>query len=138
MTKQTEISKQRVEISHSLNSTTPNIIWNLIGSADGLARWVADEVTADGDTLTFTWGSKWSHHEIRKATILKQEKLSCLQFRWEDEEDEDAFVELRMEKHELSNDYMLHIVDFAMPEDIDSLRAIWADNLDKLHHSSGL
>jgi len=130
--------KQRVEISYSLKSTSPNIIWSLIGTADGLSRWVADEVVADDSELVFTWGNTWSHHEIRRATIVKSEKNSRIRFKWEDEEDDEAYVELKMEKDQLSNDYMLHITDFSEPEDTAALHAIWDDNMEKLHQSSGL
>lgn len=132
------MNKQRVEISRSLRSTSPTIIWNLIGTPEGLGRWIADNVIGIGDELEFTWGNTWSHHEIRKAKILVREKNNRLQFRWLNEDDADAFVELRMEKDVLSNDYMLHIIDFAYPEDVEDLHSIWDDNMEKLHRSSGL
>lgn len=132
------MNKQKVEISRPLRSTSPNIIWSLIGTPEGLARWVADEVAADGDALVFTWGNTWSHHEIRRAAVVAKVKNRRIRFRWENEEDRVAYVELRMEKDTLSNDYMLHITDFAYPEDVDGLCAVWDDNMEKLHRSSGL
>ena len=58
--------------------------------------------------------------------------------RWIDEEDDDAFLEMRMLKSDLTGDYMLHIIDYALPEDIALLHDIWDDNLSRLHQSSGL
>lgn len=95
-------------------------------------------MAADGDALVFTWGNTWSHHEIRRAAVVAKVKNRRIRFRWENEEDRVAYVELRMEKDTLSNDYMLHITDFAYPEDVDGLCAVWDDNMEKLHRSSGL
>jgi len=132
------MKKQRIEISKSLRSTSPNIIWQLIGTPEGLARWIADEVTVEDDTMTFTWGNTWERHEIKQAVITQREKLSNIRFRWTSEEDDEAYVELRMEKSALTNEYMLHITDYAYAEDIDGLRDIWDDNMEKLHRTSGL
>jgi len=132
------MKKQKVEIAHSLKSNSANIIWGLIGTAEGMARWIADEVVKKGDQLTFTWGNTWSHHEIRNATITAHEKRQRIRFKWENEEDGDAYVELNMERGMLTNDYTLYITDFAYPEDVDGLRNVWNDNMEKLHRSSGL
>lgn len=43
------MGKSRIEIEHTLNSTSRNIIWQLIGTAAGLEKWLADSVQIDGD-----------------------------------------------------------------------------------------
>ena len=43
------MEKSRIEIEHTLNSTSRNIIWQLIGTAAGLEKWLADSVQIDGD-----------------------------------------------------------------------------------------
>ena len=45
---------KKIEIEHQLKSTSRNIVWQLIGTADGLRKWIADDVKLEGDTLTFT------------------------------------------------------------------------------------
>lgn len=132
------MKKQKIEISRDLRTTSPNIIWKLIGTPEGMARWIADEVSKEGDALTFTWGNTWGHHEIKKATVTQMEKHRHIRFRWENEDDDEAYVEMRMEKSPLTNEYMLHITDYAYPEDEDGLHDIWCDNMEKLHRSSGL
>ena len=66
------MTKQRIEIEHELKSTSANIVWKLISTADGYANWLADSVTADGDELTFTWGQEWRHHEQRMHTLWQK------------------------------------------------------------------
>ena len=132
------MKKQLIHTEHELKSNSPSIIWQLIGTPEGLARWIADEVTLDGTTLTLIWGETWRHHEIRKAEITKQVKQSYLRMHWHDDPDPEAYLELRMEYNELTDDYMLLITDFAFEDDLDSIRDLWDDNLERLHQSSGL
>lgn len=132
------MKKQLIHIEHELKSNSPSIIWKLIGTPEGLARWIADDVTLDGTTLTLTWGETWRHHEIRKAEITKQVKQSYLRMHWHDDPDPEAYLELRMEYNELTDDYILLITDFAFEDDLDSIRDLWDDNLERLHQSSGL
>ena len=57
---------------------------------------------------------------------------------WEDEEDEDTYVELRIEGNILTGDFTLHITDFTDEDDVDALYEIWNGNMKKLHRVSGL
>ena len=125
------MDKQRLCIERELMSNSAQIIWDLISTDSGLARWVADSVTQDGEQLTFVWGELWSHHEVRKGTIV--EKIS-----WDDEDGPDNFFELRMDKSHITNDYVLTITDFAWEDEVDSLKTIWNDNLARLRNSSGI
>ena len=63
------MSMQKISIDRELNSTSATIIWNMVSTPEGMTRWLADSVTQNGDSLTFTWGSPYDHHEKRTATI---------------------------------------------------------------------
>ena len=64
----------KLEIEQALKSKAPAIIWNLISTADGMTRWLADTVTQEGDMLTFHWGHEWYHNEQRTAHIIYKKK----------------------------------------------------------------
>ena len=132
------MKKERLYIEHALRSNSPTIIWNLISTASGLARWIADEVTMDDEHVTLAWGNPLMHYDSRQLDILEKVKQSHLRMRWVDEGDSEAYLEIRMERSDLTGDYMLLITDYAEPEDMDLLSDIWDDNLNRLHHSSGL
>ena len=132
------MNKQRLELEYVLRSNSENIIWNTISTASGLQKWIADEVTENGDKLTFTWGDIYKHHETRTATILKSVKNKYIRLRWDDELTPEAFLEMRISKSELTNDYVLSVIDYANPEDIESLRDIWDQNFEELHRNTGL
>ncbi len=127
----------RIEIEHPLNSTSRNIVWQLIGTADGLSRWIADRVTLKGSTLTFEWGDEWRHHESRSATLLHLDRFGRIRWHWDDDAD-DTYVEIRMERGTLSDEYTLHITDFTPADDSDWLYSAWDHNFDNLRLKSGV
>ena len=94
------MDKKRIEIEHTLNSTSRNIVWQLIGTAEGLNRWIADDVKMNGKHIEFAWGDDWRHHETRQATLTFNERYERVRWQWDDEDDE-SFVEIRMERSTL-------------------------------------
>lgn len=132
------MGKTKINLEYELRSNTANIIWNIISTDAGLAKWIADEVQADGETITFTWGNPDGHHEKRSAHILQKTKNDLIRLQWNDEQDPEAFLEIKMSKSDLTNAYHLCIIDFAWEEDVDSLRDIWEQNFEELHRNTGL
>ena len=128
----------KIEIEHPLNSTSRNIVWQLISTAEGLQRWIADRVDIDGSTVVFAWGDDWRHHEARSAQFVARDRYGRVRWRWNDESNLDTYVEIRMERSALSGEYALHITDFASPDDEEWQRSAWAHNFDRLYRSSGV
>ena len=54
------------------------------------------------------------------------------------EEDPEAYWEMRIGKSELTDELCLYVEDFALPEDIDDLHDLWDDNMERLHQASGI
>ena len=134
------MGKQRIDIEYPLTTKSPNIVWEQISSAHGLERWLADHVTEDDGVFTFTWGEPWTEQDIRKALLIEYVKYDHIKLQWEDDEQEgnDAFWEMRIEKSDLTNHLNLIITDFAEDGDADGLKILWESNLDRLHRASGL
>ena len=132
------MKKQAIHIEHDLHSRSANVIWNLLSSAEGLAIWIADEVQREGNKLVLTWGEVWKISETWTATIVAEEKMRRIRGKWVDDEDQEAYVELALEKSDITNDYTLLITDHAYEEDIDDLKNIWDRNLNRLHRKTGL
>lgn len=130
--------KKQILLEFELNATSPTIIWPLISEATGLERWIADKVERNGDKLFFTWGTSWQNKDERSATITKEIKEKLIRFKWDEDEDPDAYCELKIEMGEITNDCILAVTDFAEPDDIDSLKELWEDNMEMLHQASGI
>lgn len=131
------MEKNKITIEHLLKSTSKNIIWQLIGTDAGLEKWIADSVVIDGKRLVCAWGDENRHHEVREATVEKHEKYGCIRWTWNDEND-GSYVEIRMEKNNLTGQYMLTVTDFTDDDDKDWLLNIWAHNFDRLRRSAGV
>lgn len=132
------MQKQRLELEYPLNARKPDILWQLMSTAHGLERWLADEVTEEDGVLSLTWGSPYGEHHTLHAHIEEREKNSHLRLRWVDEEDPEAFWEMRIGHSELTEQICLCVVDYAPQEDIDDLHGLWDGNLERLHQSSGM
>ena len=132
------MKKQKIHIEKVLNCRSANIIWPLMSTAAGLEKWIADTVEEEGDELKFTWGDVWKHHEIRMARIVEQERFDHIRFAWDDDPDASEYWELKIERSDLTGDYIPIITDFALEEDVDSIHDVWEANLEQLHHNTGL
>ncbi len=132
------MSKIIISVEKELKSKSAKIIWSLISTPEGLAKWIADEVTIEGDILTFVWGNRWQAHEIKKARILEQVAHSYSRYIWEEDEESGNYWELLMERNELTGDYMLTVTDVAHDGDTETLCEIWEDNMERLHRNTGL
>ncbi|MCR5076742.1 MAG: hypothetical protein K6A82_01740 [Prevotella sp.] len=122
---------------YELKTRSGNSVWTLISTPVGMKKWLADDVTTDGHSMTFTWGDPLREHEMRTATIIEQAKNSHIRLRWEDE-DEDCYWEIKMFLSELVGNYHLVITDFAEEDEVNDLRQIWDKNIKRLQYVTGI
>ena len=138
-TKMSIMSKKKLVMEYPLNSKSASIVWGLIGNAHGLGKWMADYVKEDEDgELTFKWGEVWTQQDVRTATIISKEENSYIRLKWDVNESDEDFWELRVEKSDFSGHLTLIITDHVDEEDVDYMREVWTDNLSRLHNISGL
>ena len=134
------MGKQKIDIEYPLATKSPAIIWEQINSAHGLERWFADHVSEEDGIFTFTWGEPWTEQDIRQAHVVEAQKFERIRLKWdyEDEEDDESYWEMRIEKSDLTHNLNLMITDFAEDDDVDGLKILWESCLDRLHRASGL
>ena len=132
-------TKQKLSLEYPLATKSPNIIWEQISTAHGMERWLADHVEESEDgIISLTWGNRWTDHHTLEAKVLERQKNSFIRLQWVNEDDPEAFWEMRIGRSELTDEICLYIADFALPEDIDDLHDLWDGNMDRLHQYSGL
>ena len=133
------MSKKKLVMEYPLNSKSASIVWGLIGNAHGLGKWMADYVEEDEDgELTFKWGEVWTQQDVRTSTIISKEENNYIRLKWDVNESDEDFWELRVEKSDFSGHLTLIITDHVDEEDVDYMREVWTDNLSRLHNISGL
>ncbi len=128
----------KICIERELRSKSSNLIWALLSTPEGLSKWFADDVKYDNGVFTFTWGKIWSHHEIRSARVIDKRASKYIRMQWTDDGYEDMYFEMKMEKIDITGDYILIVTDFAIDGDTDTLEDIWDANFKALRRSTGI
>lgn len=133
------MGRQIITIEYPLAARSPAIAWELISTAAGLQKWIANYVTEDGPTMTFTWGEAWTQRDTKTARIIEKRKSSYkIRMKWDYIEEDYAYWEMRIDKSEVTGHLVLTITDFGPADDLDYLRDLWNGNLERLHRVSGL
>lgn len=128
------MGKEKIRLEYMLKAGSGSIVWSIISTPSGLETWFADKVTSKGKVFTFRWGKT----ETREAEVANFRVNSFIRFRWLDEEEPKAYFELRMVYNELTSDYMLEVVDWADPDEVEDLKELWDADIEKLKRVSGL
>jgi uncharacterized protein YndB with AHSA1/START domain len=133
------MKKERLNLEYPLTAKSQSLVWEQIGTLHGLERWLADNIDeVEENVIDLTWGEVWTDHHTLRARITEQEKPSHIRLRWVDEEDPEAYWEMRIGRSELTGDLCLYVTDYAPADDIDDLHELWDGNMERLHQVSGL
>ena len=127
------MEREKVHLEYPLNATSKSILWSAISTPSGLEGWFADRVENKEKEYIFYWGKS----ENRSAELLSQRPFSYIRFRWLDSEFEQEYVELKMNYSELTNDYVLEIIDFTFAGEEDDLQELWDSQVDTLRRTCG-
>lgn len=127
------MEREKVHLEYPLNATSKSILWSAISTPSGLEGWFADRVENKDKEFIFYWGKS----ENRSAELLSQRPFSYIRFRWLDSEFEQEYVELKMNYSELTNDYVLEIIDFTFAGEEDDLQELWDSQVDTLRRTCG-
>lgn len=126
--------KEKIELEYLLQSTSKNVIWDVISSSTGLERWFADSVLMSDRHVTFSWGKE----EIREAEIIAMRTHQFIRFHWLDEEEKKSYFEMRMNCNEMTGKYTLIITDFADSDDLEMQHDLWDTQIEVLMRKTGL
>ena len=132
------MAKKRLNLEYPLKGRQPDLLWQLMSTDHGLERWLADQVVEDDGVMSLTWGSPFGAHHTLRANIVERRKNSHIRFQWVDEEEPEAYWEMRIGRSELTEQVCLCVTDYSWADDIDDLHDLWDGNLERLHQSSGL
>ena len=127
------MKKEKIHLEYLLNATSKNILWAAISTPTGLEDWFADKVISDDKVVEFHWGKA----EQRSAEIIAIRSFSFIRFRWQDDENERDYFEIKMTYNELTSDYVLEITDFAEADEVDDMEELWESQVAKLRRTCG-
>ena len=130
------MKRTKLQMEYPLSSKSLSIVWDMIGTASGLQKWMADKVEVRGNEYTFSWGEPWGEMDVRHSVLVEQETMEYVRFRWEVFEPEQCW-EIRIEKSDLTGALSLLITDYAEEGEEEYIRGCWDDNMKRLHRVSG-
>ncbi len=128
---------RKIELEYELKTRSGSAVWTLISTPIGMMKWLADEVTLEGETATFVWGDPLREHDTHTATVIEMVKNSHIRLHW-DSSDSDAYWEIRMFHSEIAGNYHLAVTDFTEDDEPEDLVRIWNQNIDRLHRITGV
>ena len=69
--------------------------------------------------------------------IRDRKKSESIKFRWTEEEDDDAYFELRIQVDEITKDVSLIITDFADDDEVEEGKMFWENQISELKQVIG-
>lgn len=125
------MGKEKYHLEFSLKSSL-KVLFNRLSTAGGLNEWFADDVRVQGKKFTFVWDG---HEQI--AEMVNRKDLKYVRFHWEDDEDDKAYFEFKLNVDELTNDVALIVTDFAEPDEVEDAKELWESQINELKHILG-
>ena len=125
--------KEKFELEFLLK-TSLRVLDNMIGSPSGLSEWFADNVTVRDDMYSFEWDGA-----IEEARLLTRKMNSKMKFRWIEDEDngDDFYFEMNIDIDPMTGIASLKVVDYGFPEDIESAKMLWEQQISDLKRIMG-
>lgn len=122
----------KYELEYTMN-TSPKVLFNRLSTPGGLSEWFADDVNLRKGKYTFLWEGT---EQIADVVTKKDNKY--IRFKWEDDEEEEAYFEFKIHIDELTGDLALLITDFAEEDEKEDAIDLWDSQISELKHVIGL
>ena len=124
-------SKVRIDLEFPIHAS-PSFLYQYISTPDSMGEWFADNVNSRGKKYIFIWNDA---EEVAERIAQKNEVF--IRFKWEEDDDDDTFFELRIEVDDLTKDVSLLVVDFAEEDEVEEAKRVWENQMAELKHVIG-
>lgn len=106
---------------------SPSLLYQYISTPSGLSEWYADNVNSRGEFYTFIWAES-----EERAKLLSKKSLERIKFKWDEDDGEDYYFELRIQVDEITKDVSLMVTDFADEDEVDEGKMLWENMVSNL------
>ncbi len=106
---------------------SPSLLYQYISTPSGLSEWYADNVNSRGEYYTFIWDQS-----EERAKLLSKKSAERIKFRWDEDEGEEFYFELRIQVDEITKDVSLMVTDFAEEDEIEEGKLLWENMVSNL------
>ncbi|MEW6773448.1 MAG: START-like domain-containing protein [Bacteroidota bacterium] len=112
--------------------TAPELLYKFLTDPVELAEWFCDDVNVRNGIYTFVWNGV-----PQQARLIKQERNQLVRFQWVDKND-GSYFEFSIHKNPLTGDVTLYVTDFSSPEELETNKIWWNNQIQKLKNILGL
>ncbi len=123
--------KVKYELEFPIHAS-PQLIYQYISTPSGLSEWFADNVNSRGELFKFIWDGA-----EEQAKLITKKSGERIKFRWESDEDESCYFEMRIQVDEITKDVSVMITDFAEEDEIDEAKMLWENQISSLKQVLG-
>ncbi|MES2734659.1 MAG: START-like domain-containing protein [Bacteroidota bacterium] len=128
------MSKHRYSAEFEMKAS-PKMLFPYLNSASGLSEWFADNVNIDEKKVFhFIWDGV---NHSAKLTAQRTNKYVKFDFIEDGEEENNPFIEFKLDQNELTQSTYLKVVDYSEVEDEQDLLELWANLVEKLRELVG-
>lgn len=126
------VQKKKYQMEFPIQAS-PSLLYQYISTPSGLSEWFADNVNSRGKVFTFIWdGSE------EQAKLLTKKADERIKLKWVEDEDSDAFFELRIQVDDITKDVSLIVTDFGEGQSgIEEGKMLWESMIDDLKQLLG-
>jgi uncharacterized protein YndB with AHSA1/START domain len=108
-------------------NASPRLLFTLISTAEGLARWFADRVEVRNNEFLFEWeGSSQS------AKMVECKEGEYVKFEWTDDFHQGYLLELVINHQPVSGQVALIVTDYTEETDVDFSQMWWTTQVGRL------
>ncbi|RME17186.1 MAG: hypothetical protein D6799_04115 [Bacteroidetes bacterium] len=111
---------------------SPELLYKFLTDPVELAEWFCDSVNVRNGIYTFVWNGM-----PQQARLVKQERNVSVRYQWLDKND-GSYFEFNIFKNYLTGDVVLYVTDFSPPEELESNKLWWTNQINKLKTILGL
>ena len=123
--------KIKIDLEFPIQAS-PQLLYQYISTPSGLSEWFADNVNSRGELFTFIWDDS-----EEQAKLLNKKNGERVKFKWQNDEDDATYFEIRIQVDEITKDVSLMITDFSEDDEIDDVKMLWENQISDLKQVLG-
>ena len=123
--------KTKFELEFPIHAS-PQLLYQYISTPSGLSEWFADNVNSRGEMFKFIWdGSE------EQAKLITKKSGERVKFKWQNEDDDASYFEIRIQVDEITKDVSLMVTDFAEDDELEDTKMLWENQISDLNQVLG-
>ena len=123
--------KTKFELEFPIHAS-PQLLYQYISTPSGLSEWFADNVNSRGEMFKFIWdGSE------EQAKLITKKSGERVKFKWQNEDDDASYFEIRIQVDEITKDVSLMVTGFAEDDELEDTKMLWENQISDLKQVLG-